>query len=347
MKTIGRNEPCECGSGKKFKKCCGNQSAVDINGLVLGELEILQAQAYDYIAVHNSEELESDYHHYYSEMKMMNKDQEIYEMAFLSWYGVEKELEDGMTLMERFVERQSKLVTRPQTLENLLKWKKPRLVAGVVKSATGTELVIEDTVEGETFEVKGANAEIVAGCFFIGILLQNGESYLPFAQYFVYPGLADVCKDAMVQRIIDAGKDGVEEYLASHYLHLADHCFYLYAGGGVASETKAAPEDGDKGEDNPAYSEAIQSMEDFLTEQGEAAGTIEKASKLLSQYFESEAPKIRNPQIYSASIIEVIKADTELKNDYLQKDLAEAFGVSANSISRRSKEMKKIILAAV
>jgi uncharacterized protein len=22
----GRNEPCPCGSGKKFKKCCGNRS---------------------------------------------------------------------------------------------------------------------------------------------------------------------------------------------------------------------------------------------------------------------------------------------------------------------------------
>ncbi|HNI57821.1 MAG TPA: SEC-C metal-binding domain-containing protein [Elusimicrobiota bacterium] len=23
MKTIGRNDPCPCGSGKKYKKCCG------------------------------------------------------------------------------------------------------------------------------------------------------------------------------------------------------------------------------------------------------------------------------------------------------------------------------------
>lgn len=24
---IGRNEPCVCGSGKKYKKCCGSASA--------------------------------------------------------------------------------------------------------------------------------------------------------------------------------------------------------------------------------------------------------------------------------------------------------------------------------
>ncbi|MEA3322812.1 MAG: SEC-C metal-binding domain-containing protein [Patescibacteria group bacterium] len=22
-KTVGRNDPCPCGSGKKYKKCCG------------------------------------------------------------------------------------------------------------------------------------------------------------------------------------------------------------------------------------------------------------------------------------------------------------------------------------
>jgi hypothetical protein len=24
---IGRNEPCPCGSGKKYKKCCGREAA--------------------------------------------------------------------------------------------------------------------------------------------------------------------------------------------------------------------------------------------------------------------------------------------------------------------------------
>ncbi|MGD8450660.1 MAG: SEC-C metal-binding domain-containing protein [Phycisphaerae bacterium] len=24
--TVGRNDPCPCGSGKKYKKCCGKES---------------------------------------------------------------------------------------------------------------------------------------------------------------------------------------------------------------------------------------------------------------------------------------------------------------------------------
>ncbi len=27
-KKVGRNEPCQCGSGKKYKKCCGSGGAL-------------------------------------------------------------------------------------------------------------------------------------------------------------------------------------------------------------------------------------------------------------------------------------------------------------------------------
>ena len=29
VKKIGRNEPCPCGSGKKYKKCCGQNEVAD------------------------------------------------------------------------------------------------------------------------------------------------------------------------------------------------------------------------------------------------------------------------------------------------------------------------------
>lgn len=32
-RRLGRNDPCPCGSGKKYKKCCGGLHAVDIKGM--------------------------------------------------------------------------------------------------------------------------------------------------------------------------------------------------------------------------------------------------------------------------------------------------------------------------
>ena len=36
---VGRNDPCTCGSGKKYKKCCGKANVVDISTVIDEELD--------------------------------------------------------------------------------------------------------------------------------------------------------------------------------------------------------------------------------------------------------------------------------------------------------------------
>ena len=50
MKKIGRNEPCPCGSGKKYKKCCLNASKFPIGGTPFySDLDNLSNQVPDLI----------------------------------------------------------------------------------------------------------------------------------------------------------------------------------------------------------------------------------------------------------------------------------------------------------
>jgi tetratricopeptide (TPR) repeat protein len=50
MKKIGRNEPCPCGSGKKYKKCCLNTSKSSIGGtFIYTDLDNLSNQVVDLI----------------------------------------------------------------------------------------------------------------------------------------------------------------------------------------------------------------------------------------------------------------------------------------------------------
>ncbi len=42
-KKVGRNDPCPCGSGKKFKKCCANKK---VNGwLLVSEFPVLSQKS--------------------------------------------------------------------------------------------------------------------------------------------------------------------------------------------------------------------------------------------------------------------------------------------------------------
>ena len=40
MKLIGRNDPCFCGSGKKYKKCCIEKEGVNIEEEIFSRMEI-------------------------------------------------------------------------------------------------------------------------------------------------------------------------------------------------------------------------------------------------------------------------------------------------------------------
>lgn len=57
MKTVGRNDPCPCGSGKKYKKCC---LAADVwdraapSGKILGSLAELKAEVEELDNLSNS-----------------------------------------------------------------------------------------------------------------------------------------------------------------------------------------------------------------------------------------------------------------------------------------------------
>ena len=60
MKKIGRNEPCPCGSGKKYKKCCLNTSKSPIGGtFIYTDLDNLSNQVVDLIQDKKFDEAEA------------------------------------------------------------------------------------------------------------------------------------------------------------------------------------------------------------------------------------------------------------------------------------------------
>ena len=40
---VGRNDPCPCESGKKYKKCCGREETVDLQQVIDTELDGIMA----------------------------------------------------------------------------------------------------------------------------------------------------------------------------------------------------------------------------------------------------------------------------------------------------------------
>ncbi|MGG1630253.1 YecA family protein [Rossellomorea sp. NRS-1567] len=359
MSTVGRNEPCPCGSGKKYKKCCEKENVVNINMLVNQELDVLQAQLYDYIATAQSTEMEESYHHYLAKMDLMQADPDIYEMAFVSWYGATQKDADGVRLIERFVDKQLSTVTRPQTAEVLESWKNVRVTAGTVEKLDDHTLRVEEAITGDVLIVTEKFGKLEENSFFLGLLLPNGEKYLPFAQYFIYPAIEKAAMELVKIRFEQGEFESLHDYLSGQYLEIADVGFVLYSAekkkaGKAAASTKATDEtDTSKDSDEkaeeaiegveiwktPEYVEAITSLQNFLNEKGEDKKESELLVAVLEKYFYTERPTIRNPKIYSGALVDMAKNIDEISIRHVQKELAEYFDVSANSISRRSKQI--------
>jgi uncharacterized protein len=359
MSTVGRNEPCPCGSGKKYKKCCEKENVVNIDTLVSQELDVLQAQLYDYIATAQSTEMEESYHHYLAKMDLMQADPDIYEMAFVSWYGATQKDADGVRLIERFVDKQLSTVTRPQTAEVLESWKNVRVTAGTVEKLDDNTLRVEEAITGDVLIVTEKFGKLEENSFFLGLLLPNGEKYLPFAQYFIYPAIEKAAVELVKIRFEQGEFGNLHDYLSGQYLEIADVGFVLYSaekkktGKAAAStkttdETDTAKDSDEKSEEaiegveiwkTPEYVEAITSLQSFLTEKGEDKKESELLVAVLEKYFYTERPTIRNPKIYSGALVDMAKNIDEISIRHVQKELAEYFDVSANSISRRSKQI--------
>jgi uncharacterized protein len=361
MSTVGRNEPCPCGSGKKYKKCCEKENVVNIDTLVNQELDVLQAQLYDFIATAQDPKMEEAYHEYLKKMDLMKADPDIYEMAFVSWFGSTQKAADGVRLIDRFIDKTVSTVTRPQTAAVLESWRNLRVTAGTVEKVDDSTLHVEEVMTGEKLVVKERFGKLEEKSFFLALLLPNGDKYLPFAQYFIYPSIEKAAMELMKIRFEQGEFGNLQDYLSDQYMMLADVGFVLYSAEKKKSGKKEAVdtngteievvETSDESNDEadtiegveiwktPEYVEAITALQAFLTEKGEDKTESDLLVGVLEKYFYTERPTIRNPKIYSGSLVDMAKNIDEISIRHVQKELAEYFDVSANSISRRSKQI--------
>jgi uncharacterized protein len=361
MSTVGRNEPCPCGSGKKYKKCCEKENIVNIDTLVNQELDVLQAQLYDFIATAQDPKMEEDYHEYLKKMDLMKADPDIYEMAFVSWFGSTQKAADGVRLIDRFIDKTVHTVTRPQTAAVLESWRNLRVTAGTVEKVDDSTLHVEEVMTGEKLVVKESFGKLEEKSFFLALLLPNGDKYLPFAQYFIYPSIEKAALELVKIRFEQGEFLNLQEYLADQYMMLADVGFVLYSAekkksgkkaavDAIGTEIEAAVTSEDSSEQadtiegveiwkTPEYMEAITSLQTFLKEKGEDKDESDLLVAVLEKYFYTERPTIRNPKIYSGALVDMAKNIDEISIRHVQRELAEYFDVSANSISRRSKQI--------
>lgn len=147
---IGRNDPCPCGSGKKYKKCCANKEAITVETVYEEELERVLQTFYDKFP------LEKDYASY----------NEVIE----KWYEVlgkhlELDMVEGIAMdyfffhereeiWQGYLTKAIKETIRPTTKNILAQWKSPEMIFARVVSSDERYLQVENIFSKVNFNIR-------------------------------------------------------------------------------------------------------------------------------------------------------------------------------------------------
>ncbi|HJV16937.1 MAG TPA: SEC-C metal-binding domain-containing protein [Bacillales bacterium] len=332
---ISRNDPCPCGSGKKYKKCCGANEAISITHMIVQEMDDLQKQILQYAFTNYGTEIEDDYEDL-QEMLFIDEEQgeQFFEIVHGIWFSLFEQLDDEETIIEKFIASEGAKIKRPKLKQILQSWKNPRAMAGKITTVDHQKLTVEDAFTLEKMEVYMVTDyfPVTEGSFFIGFLLPYDQNFVFFASPFE---LSSISMDQGVKFIknssLEAGYDLPQEYLTDFFIEVLNELPMV--GDSMDLDHLDWPA--------PVYQEVAEIIQEKLLDESlmvKGTGII-----LWFQFCQKREKRIQNPNIYAAAIHYLVSGMVPTRDRFTQKELGDLYGVSASSISAAYKEIEYVL----
>ncbi|MFE8696524.1 SEC-C metal-binding domain-containing protein [Cytobacillus sp. FJAT-53684] len=334
---VSRNEPCPCGSGKKYKKCCGSKDTVSITDVIDKEILELQKEARMFANQRYEFEMRNDFEDLLDVLEDVDDDDEdFYEFMHPFWFLVFEPLEDGETIMQKFIEQKLRKISRTRVKNILESWKKGYAVAGVVKADHGSSLIIEDTLTGRIYPVVlfEHSRGYEEGVFAFAILHRYEDKFTVFPSLFELSIEHTADYEAFIQNeFMHSGYDSPEEFLEDNFLELMN-------------ETPDAALSLDlQGFEWP--SNGAKMVADLFEKDMKAAGEIgwiiNMGVMLWMEYCKQTNKKIQKPENYVSALRYLVSSLAPTKEQLTQKRLGEIYGLTASRVSSYYSEIYDVV----
>ncbi|MCA0970841.1 SEC-C domain-containing protein [Halobacillus litoralis] len=330
---VGRNDPCPCGSGKKYKKCCGKKNVIEISdSIVQEELNQLYQRYHDYLLDY--------YPHLIPSVQSSGNYAELKELMNVAHKTIFTTNDDGRSIMQEFVDRVVRSVKRPLTRESLLEW--PHAVPGLFKiTAIKSESVaeLEEGWSGEryvvTLELDGEPIENEPGYYF-GILMKWGQThqFVPVALSVgegLYQAFTNYVKDEHHKA---ESSESVSTFFGQH-LDRFIRSFIDFDQDGMAG---IGYWDG-----TPEEKEVLDVLDETIGAEAQQHEEYGLLHTLWREHCKRTNPTIRKPAVFAAAL-EYFYRESPIVDSPLrplsQKEIAAKYGVSAGSLSKRFTEVE-------
>lgn len=334
--NIGRNDPCHCGSGKKYKKCC-MKKVTSLDAIREEELRRMQAELFQFAVFNMDPELED-----ILDELTMDEETEAEELldALLTVWGIFSYRDDaGITLIESFIEQKRKESVRPSVISQLEKWVHAAPSISFVRNKEdGGWYTVEDLFTEEVKRVKmdeDSEVDFEDGALLIGYLVQFGQYYSYFINALDLP-------EAVGIRFAEAAKD-----IFAESEHSNAEKFMTYEYPAIMKSLVLGVDDSfDISEmvwANPLHMLAAAILENNLIQSGITGADRDLGLKVWNRYSNRLLPAMKKPQIYSAAMHYYLEKHLMEVPSSTQKGVAEQYGVSAASLSKAFRQLQEDI----
>jgi hypothetical protein len=330
--NIGRNEPCPCGSGKKYKKCCGAKEAVSITQVIENEMDDLQKKLLHFALDHYEEEIYQGLDEYEEYFEIEDEERQFYEFVYTVWFSLFNELEAGGTILENFISTEAGRIKRTKLKQILQSWTDARAIAGEILEVENNKLIVVDGFSSEQFEAIVTNAQrsFDIGSFFMGILLPFNEKFVFFPAPFELPDLPVYqAIDYIKQKSFIADYESPQEFLTEFFMEIMVDLTKI--GGMVEIDNMEWQ--------SPVYKEVAELFKRSMESLGEMPPTVDVGIILWFQFCQKKPKRIKKPNLYAASLHYLMTLFNDLVLPMTQKEIAKLYGVPVGSLSSTYIEM--------
>lgn len=329
MSKQGRNERCACGSGKKYKHCCGKQNVVAFNRDHINE-QLLQIEAELLAdALQNYEDVFHGLAETSEEHILFKKDQEtmqMYDELTIPWVIFTFKLENNQTIYDEFLKKKLKKVKSPSIKRALEKWKQPIHSAFqlIEIDEANNQSTIQNLVTNQTYTINNAEfgepvlneiliatvieldniAQIIIGAMTLHPSNKNNVIHILDDEFNMIQNEVNVDFPYFLETVIAASQSGFQA-------EGADNLFWL----------------------EEAYELIAGEFIHHMREREMAPELINEALVFWNKYSQAYEPTVTKTSTYAAAVDYFISQQLPRAERLTQKQLGEMYGTTPAAIS--------------
>lgn len=323
MRKVGRNDPCPCGSGKKYKKCHGASNVIEINPKRYNDqLVQLQADLIDFAYDDYGFELQSMIEERVHPDLVRDEDLfNLYTSAVVSWAIFHHILDNGRTIFEEFYQYKHKGIKNGRVKKVFASWAEMPVTFFESVTVDDQSILIEDIRNNKTYEID----------------IQEGDDFSPNSLIagFILPFVQE---HRIFFSLFELSDEHGEQY--SQITKLSESQlreYYPEILGEFIVEEILPPRIEYA---HYQYYRAAYFFEQKMLEKDASYDLIHMGKVIWKMFTDIESPKIVKPWAYAAALEYILQTRVLKVKLYTQKDLAKHYQVTAPTISKIARQIE-------